>query len=111
MTSLSLVDNDRPFDWDVILEQTRLMLDAAGAGDWERVVVLERERHGRIKRFFSDVPAPHEADWVRRGIEVILELDGRLLTLSQSGKTEASTAVIDIRRKAEANRAYAAHTA
>jgi hypothetical protein len=43
---------------------------------------------------------------VRRGIEEILESDARLLALCQAGKAEASGGILDLHRKAAANRAY-----
>jgi hypothetical protein len=103
---LSLVNNVRPGEWDGILAHTRDMLNAANTGDWDRVIPLERERQARIERFFSSAPAPHEADWVRSGIVEILESDKRLLALCQTRKEEASTGIVDLHRKAAANRAY-----
>ena len=106
MTVLSLVNNARPGEWHGILAHTRDMLEAAKTGDWDLVIPLERERHARIERFFSSAPAPHEADWVRSGIAEILESDERVLALCHAGKSEASAGLVDLRRKAAANRAY-----
>lgn len=106
MTLLSLVDKSRPVEWEGILADTRAMLEAAGSGDWDMAVRLERERRTRIARFFAERPAPHESGWVRRGIEEILESDARLLALSQETKAEAFGEIADLRRKAAANRVY-----
>lgn len=106
MTVLSLVNNIRPGEWDGILAHTRDMLKAANAGDWDLVIPLERERHARIERFFSSAPAPHEAAWVRSGIIEILASDERLLALCQTHKHNAAAGIVDLHRKATANRAY-----
>ncbi len=106
MTVLSLVNNARPGEWDGILAHTRDLLKAAKDGDWDLAMLLERERHARIEHFFSNAPAPHETAWVRSGIVEILESDERLLALCQTGKAEASSGLVDLRRKAAANRAY-----
>lgn len=108
MSHLSLVDSARPGEWDGILADTRDMLAAATAGDWDRTVRLERTRHARISRFFSAPPAAHEAPWVRRGIEEILASDAHLLALCQTSRAGASAEIVDLRRKAAANRAYGA---
>jgi hypothetical protein len=107
VTVLSLVNNLRPGEWDGILAHTRDMLKAARAGDWDRVIPLERERHARIAQFFSSAPAPHEAAWVRSGIIEILESDEHLLMLCQTRRDDASSGIVDLHRKAAANQAYA----
>jgi hypothetical protein len=106
MTLLSLVDNARSSEWEGILTDTRAMLDAATSGDWDSAMRLERERHARILRFFAVAPAPYESTWVRRGIQEILDSDARLLSLCQAGKAEAFGEIVDLRRKAAANRIY-----
>ncbi|MEY6431903.1 flagellar protein FliT [Thioalkalicoccus limnaeus] len=106
MNRLSLVDTTRPVEWDGILADTRAMLEAAQAGDWERVMRLERERQPRIERFFAAEPGPHETTWVRRGIEEILVSDEAVLTLCQAGRSAASSKILDLRHKAAANRVY-----
>jgi hypothetical protein len=106
VTQLSLVDKTRPGEWNGILADTRAMLDAARSGDWDSAVLLERERQARLAHFFAARPAPHESAWVRRGIEEILESDARLLALCQAGKAEASGGILELHRKAAANRAY-----
>lgn len=107
MAGLSLVNNRRFDAWTEILAQTRGMLAAGEAGDWDRVAVLERERQGAIVRFFKETAARHEAVWLQEGIAELLGLDGRLLALCQAGRAEASAAVVDLRRKAAAKRSYA----
>lgn len=107
MSALALVDDARSREWEEILADTRTLLAAATAGDWDRATRLERERYARIRRFFATAPAPHEAAWVRRGIEEILDSDAHLLKLCQEGRGQASAEVIDLRQKAAANRAYA----
>lgn len=107
MTLLTLVDKARPVEWDGILADTRAMLEAASSGDWGSAVRLERERNARIAQFFAARPAPHEAAWVRRGIEEILESDARLLAICQVGKAEASDGIHELHRSAAANRVYA----
>jgi len=106
MTRLAVVDPSRPREWDDILEGTRELLAAAKAGDWDRATRLEGERRTRIERFFAAAPAPHEAAWVRSGIEEILASDARLLELCRQGKAQAGAEVVDLRHKAAANRAY-----
>jgi len=107
VSALSLVDDSRPREWDGILADTRNLLAAARAGDWDRATRLERERRARIESFFATAPAPHEVAWVRSGIEEILASDARLLKLCQEGKEKVSAEIVELRQKAAANRAYA----
>jgi hypothetical protein len=107
VAGLSVVNNLRCDAWNEILAQTRAMLAAGEAGDWDQVAVLERERQKAITRFFRDDSAPHEAVWLQQGIEQLLGLDDRLLALCQAGRAEASAAVVELRRKAVAKRSYA----
>ncbi|MGA7979727.1 MAG: flagellar protein FliT [Chromatiaceae bacterium] len=111
MSALSLVDPTRLQDWDDILSRTREMLDAANAGDWDRVVVLEAERRNEISRFFSAGIAAYETVHVRRGIQEILESDRELLSMSQRQKRQRSADIVQLRRRASVQKAYEATAA
>lgn len=104
--ALKLVDTARAGEWEEILANTRGMLAAATADDWDRVVALEAERRARIKGFFAAAVAPYESAWVRDGIQEILESDRKLLAMSQDRKQDRSRRVVELRRGSAANDAY-----
>jgi len=68
--------------WGTALSLTREMLDAARAGEWNRVLRLEPERRRLIERFLSAGVSPEEAELVRDGIIDILNCDQELMRLS-----------------------------
>jgi len=111
MSALSLVDMARLQDWERILSQTREMREAAEAGDWDRVVLLEAERREEIARFFKAGVADYERVHVRQGIQQILESDRELLALSQRQKARRSADILQLRRGASGRSAYQATAA
>jgi hypothetical protein len=111
MSVLSLVDMGRLQDWESILSHTREMREAAVAGDWDQVVLLEAERRAEIARFFKAGIADYERVHVRQGIEEILESDRELLALSQQQKSRRSADILQLRRGVRGRSAYQATAA
>jgi hypothetical protein len=111
VTALSLVDPSRLRDWDSILLRTREMLEAANAGDWDRVVDLEALRREEIAHFFAAGVAAYETARVRQGIQEILDSDRELLTMSQRQKGKRFAEVLHMRRYVAVQKAYEATAA
>jgi hypothetical protein len=111
MSALSLVDMGRLQEWERILSHTREMREAAGSGDWDRVVLLEAERREEIACFFKAGVADYERVHVRQGIQQILESDRELLALSQQQKARRSADILQLRRGATGRNAYQATAA
>jgi hypothetical protein len=110
-TALSLVDPKRTSDWNLILLNTRKMLEAAHCGDWELVVTLESVRRKSISLFFATGVAPYEAQHVKRGIEEILAADRRLLALTKEQRALAKANIVQFKRRVNAGNVYAANSA
>lgn len=99
-----VAENVRACAWNRLLSLSHKMLDAAHAGEWDRVVHLEADRRQRIERFFSVGIAPDETLFVRDGIIDILEADRELLRLSQGYDSKRLANVIQFRPRASAKR-------
>jgi hypothetical protein len=108
--TLTVVDPDRPAQWQEILALSGEMLESARSGAWPRVTEAARRRRERVEAFFSLPVAPHEAEWVAEGIRQVLDLDRELLGLVQAGREECSAAVVHLRKGRESRNAYRACT-
>lgn len=103
---LTLVDPDRPAQWEEVVRLSTEMLEAAQAGQWSRVTEQARRRRERVEAFFREPVAAHEAAWVAEGIRRVLDMDRTLLELARRGREESAAAVIQLRRGRQARTAY-----
>ena len=91
------------------LNLTRRMRDAARAGEWESLVVMEKTRQILFRKQFDDQPPGHvaaEDRLLRPLILEILEIDREVLALGAQLRDEAATVLSQISSGKVAIRAY-----
>ena len=64
-----------------VLNMTRDMLDCAGAGEWDRVAQLERERRDDLQQCFSQPVDAEHGELVSEALAVMLHLNDELMGL------------------------------
>lgn len=69
-----------------VLTQTRLMVDHAHAGDWDRVAELERGRRDELQRCFARPVDPEHGEIVAEALAVMLHLNEELMGLLASAR-------------------------
>jgi len=109
MTSSALescfAEDARACAWSTLRSLTHEMLDAAQAGEWDRVRHIEPDRRQRMERFFSAGVASGEVELVRDGIIDMLASDQELLRLRRGYKRKRPANIIQFRRRVSAKRA------
>ena len=91
------------------LNLTRRMWDAARAGEWESLVVMEKTRQILFRKQFDGQPPGHvaaEDRLIRPLILEILEIDREVLALGAQLRDEAATVLSQISSGKVAIRAY-----
>jgi len=102
-------DDADPAAWfNALVELSRIMLDQARAGHWDRVAELEAGRQRQFEAFFSEpVPAALTTS-IGAGIRAILDLDRQLISLAKAGMEDLSADLDRLRAGRRARSAYAA---
>ena len=102
MPTADCKDTTAPFDaWQAVVALTRNMMESVHAGEIERMVELERQRHRLLSQVFcSDKPRPPvdeiqqvmrmDAEIIRRAEALRGELLAKLDTLSSNRKAVAA---------------------
>jgi hypothetical protein len=94
-------------DLETALRLTESMLDAARAEDWDRLVDLERERHGHISSAFSAPLCGADAPRFAEIAQQILTIDRELVRIGEHGRVSLGEALAQVRAGRRAERAYA----
>lgn len=69
-----------------VLNMTRDMLACAGAGEWDRVAELERERRDDLQQCFSQAVDAEHGELVSEALAVMLHLNDELMDLLASAR-------------------------
>ena len=89
---------------DDVVSITVLMLEAAKAEDWARVIVLEEERHTLMITAFSGAPDTDK----KEQLEKLIMLNEELTELSDMEKTTCSNQFTNNKNNKKAFQAYSA---
>ena len=90
----------------VILELTQHMLQVAQAEDWQSLVSLEEIRQNLITTLFAQPLSGEDTSGVMDAIRAVLEMDQKIIVLSESGRQQAADGMRQLHQTHRAMHAY-----
>ena len=89
-----------------LLEQSKQIYDLAVAGEWEQAEELDVERKKLIKACFTPQANFHDPEKAASKVREIIELDNKVVELSEKARGELRGALNAFRRGRQATEAY-----
>lgn len=98
--------NSRKEHFAHILGMSEAMLELARSEEWEQLAQLESLRRHHYEYFFDTTPGDEEAVWIKQGIERLLEIDKKLIEVSEAAKQAIADSSKNLAKGQSATKAY-----